>query len=102
MDQVHDQLSQRVPYEAASGHLRSGIVFVFTKEPGALGKFEKLRQEWKSQQVYGSVFKNGVLSEEDSIDVWGPTSQPLDIMSQIKKKFDPNAILNPGRFWGGL
>ncbi len=102
LDQVHRQLSQRLPYEAASGHLRSGTVFVFTKETGALGEFEKLRQEWKSQQVYGTVLKNGFLSEEGSIDVWGPTSQPLEIMTQIKQRFDPNGILNPGRFWGGL
>ena len=102
LEQVHGQLSRKVPYETVSGHLRSGSLFVFSKEPGALEEFEKLRQEWKSQQVYGTVFKKGQLNEEDSIDVWGPTSQPLDIMSRIKKKFDPNAILNPGRFWGGL
>lgn len=100
--QVHLQLSQRVPYEAASGHLRNGTLFVFTKEPEALGEFERLRQEWKSQQVYGSVFKHGLLGGEDSIDVWGPTTQPLDIMTRIKERFDPNGILNPGRFWGGL
>ncbi len=102
LNQVHDQLTQRVSCEAASGHLRSGTLFVFTKQPEALGEFEKLRQEWKDQQVYGTVFKNGLLSDEDTIDVWGPTSQPLEIMAQIKEKFDPNAILNPGRFWGGL
>ena len=102
LDRVHSELTQRVPFKAASGYLRNGTLFVLTKEPEALEEFDKLRQEWKDQQVYGTVFKNGFLSEEDSIDVWGPTSQPLEIMAQIKQKFDPNAILNPGRFWGGL
>ena len=102
LGRVHTELTQRVSSEVASGHLGNGTLFVFTKKPEALREFERLRQEWKSQQVYGTVFKNGLLGEEDAIDVWGPTSQPLDIMSQIKQKFDPNAILNPGRFWGGL
>ena len=102
LERVHSELTQRVSSEAVSGHLRNGTLFVFTKEPGALVAFERLRQEWKSQQIYGTVFKNGLPNEGDAIDVWGPTSQPLDIMSQIKRKFDPNAILNPGRFWGGL
>ncbi|HEX6817387.1 MAG TPA: FAD-linked oxidase C-terminal domain-containing protein, partial [Ktedonobacterales bacterium] len=35
------------------------------------------------------------------VDVWGP-SPALDTMRRVKQRFDPNGILNPGRFVGGL
>jgi glycolate dehydrogenase FAD-binding subunit len=36
-------------------------------------------------------------------DVWGPiTTDSLAIMSRLKKQFDPDGNLNPGRFVGGL
>src|SRR5262249_39684075 len=36
-------------------------------------------------------------------DVWGPISTDLQaIMTRVKVQFDPDGILNPGRFVGGL
>ena len=36
-------------------------------------------------------------------DVWGPISlESLAIMTRLKREFDPDGILNPGRFVGGL
>lgn len=36
-------------------------------------------------------------------DVWGPIPEPaLTVMKRLKGEFDPNGILNPGRFVGGL
>ena len=34
------------------------------------------------------------------IDVWGETSETLDIMRNLKEQFDPLRVLNPGRFAG--
>ena len=50
LDQVHRQLSQRLPYEAASGHLRSGTVFVFTKETGALGSLKNCARNGRASR----------------------------------------------------
>jgi len=36
------------------------------------------------------------------IDVWGPDHGTLALMREIKRRFDPNRILNPGRFVGGI
>lgn len=36
------------------------------------------------------------------IDVWGPPPNTLALMRAIKNQFDPKAVLNPGRFVGGL
>jgi glycolate oxidase FAD binding subunit len=36
------------------------------------------------------------------LDVWGPLGDGLGVMRAIKRQFDPNGILNPGRGPGGL
>jgi glycolate oxidase FAD binding subunit len=36
------------------------------------------------------------------VDVWGTTGDALPIMRRVKEQFDPAAILNPGRFVGGI
>jgi glycolate oxidase FAD binding subunit len=35
-------------------------------------------------------------------DRWGTLSRALPLMREIKRQFDPNGILNPGRFLGGI
>ncbi|PKB78741.1 MAG: hypothetical protein BZY88_16835, partial [SAR202 cluster bacterium Io17-Chloro-G9] len=37
-----------------------------------------------------------------NIDVWGEEPEGMEIMRRIKSKFDPDRILNPGRFLGKL
>jgi glycolate oxidase FAD binding subunit len=36
------------------------------------------------------------------IDVWGPDPGALPLMREIKRRFDPRRILNPGRFVGNI
>jgi glycolate oxidase FAD binding subunit len=36
------------------------------------------------------------------MDVWGADGDALPLMRRVKAQFDPNAILNPGRFVGGI
>jgi glycolate oxidase FAD binding subunit len=35
------------------------------------------------------------------VDVWGPVAG-LELMRRVKEQFDPERILSPGRFVGGL
>jgi glycolate oxidase FAD binding subunit len=37
-----------------------------------------------------------------TINMWGPDRDSLPLMREIKQRFDPNRILNPGRFVGGI
>lgn len=34
------------------------------------------------------------------IDVWGATPETIDVMKALKQQFDPERVLNPGRFAG--
>lgn len=38
----------------------------------------------------------------EQVDVWGPPADGLGVMQRLKAAFDPGAILNPGRFVGGI
>jgi glycolate oxidase FAD binding subunit len=37
-----------------------------------------------------------------NVDVWGPPPSAFALLKALKRKFDPEGILNPGRFIGGL
>jgi hypothetical protein len=36
------------------------------------------------------------------IDAWGATGDSFPLMLAVKRQFDPNGTLNPGRFVGGI
>ncbi|HEY3676758.1 MAG TPA: FAD-binding oxidoreductase [Candidatus Tumulicola sp.] len=40
--------------------------------------------------------------ERESLQVWGREPVAIDQMRALKRRFDPNNILNPGRFVGGI
>ena len=37
-----------------------------------------------------------------SLDVWGPPPATFSLMREIKHRFDPHGLLNPGRFLAGI
>jgi glycolate oxidase FAD binding subunit len=39
---------------------------------------------------------------KEQLDVWGPPPASLPLLKALKSKFDPEGILSPGRFIGGL
>ncbi len=38
----------------------------------------------------------------ERVDVWGPTQSDFAVMQKLKHEFDPNGVLNPGRFVGNI
>jgi glycolate oxidase FAD binding subunit len=38
----------------------------------------------------------------DQLDVWGEAGATADLMRALKERFDPNGLLNPGRFVAGI
>ena len=41
-------------------------------------------------------------SDKEQIDVWGVAPAGFEIMRRLKDRFDPDGVLSPGRFVGGL
>ena len=39
---------------------------------------------------------------DSKLDCWGTPPDSLPLMRQIKSRFDPEGILNPGRFLGRI
>ncbi|WP_240416048.1 FAD-binding oxidoreductase [Paenibacillus periandrae] len=49
-----------------------------------------------------SVIEFAPLKIKEKLNVWGAEAEDWDLMKGIKHKIDPNRILNPGRFVGGI
>ncbi len=65
--------------------------------------------EWQAEMRRICENKQGFLtiltapnSLKENTDVWGYTGNGLTIMEKLKTQFDPNRILNPGRFLGNI
>ena len=99
--EVYEDLARRFTFSALTGHLGAGTLFVFLEGSEFLSDWESFRRDWSPHHVFCSLFKADA-EVKDKTEVWGPTSQPLEIMRKIKQRFDPNGILNPERFWGRL
>lgn len=56
-----------------------------------------------AQQHHGhAVMFAAPAAAKEAIDVWGPPPPNFSLMREIKRQFDPNGLLNPGRFLGGI
>ncbi|MFP5207383.1 MAG: FAD-binding oxidoreductase [Acidobacteriota bacterium] len=67
----------------------------------ALALIEPLREQVRA--FGGSVVALQIPAEFRSrFDVWGCDSSALDLMREVKRRFDPHRILNPGRFVGEI
>lgn len=67
----------------------------------SIDKLHNLRQWCNNNGGFLSILE-APTSIKQQIEVWGYTGNALDLMTQIKQKFDPQGILNHHRFIGGL
>ncbi|HEY6102097.1 MAG TPA: FAD-binding oxidoreductase [bacterium] len=78
-------------------HAASGAIFIRIPWAGAAGAFARLTDVAQSHR--GHVVLIAAPPEvKQGLDVWGPPPQALGLMREIKRQFDPNDLLNPGRF----
>ena len=72
------------------------------------GDIPNLLQATRSlRQLVSSLNGNIVIQQAPSsvrseIDVWGEIGSSLTLMKRLKSQFDPNRVMNPGRFVGGI
>ena len=78
-----------------------GSTYASGENQAVLDAIQKVRGI--AHQYQGSaVVEHCPLGVKRQIDVWGDSPDSLKVMQALKKRFDPDDILNPGRFLGGI
>jgi glycolate oxidase FAD binding subunit len=96
------QIETRSPMAQAVIHAGSGLGKVqMSSAEITPASLMKLRIWCQAQSGFLSVLTAPVGFKEQ-IDVWGDVGTALDLMRRIKQQFDPDALLSPQRFVGGI
>jgi len=104
---------------ASSAHAGSGIVFVFLMPalrsphgeggPAELTDAAKRMAQAATEMVHAGNNLGGrttvpwcPTAVKRDVNPWGPIRDDFPLMQKLKAQFDPDRILNPGRFVGGI
>jgi glycolate oxidase FAD binding subunit len=90
-----------VPNPRVFAHAASAIVYASFAGDNAVEKIRQLRSALDSYRAY-VVVESAPAEIKRTLDVWGDAGASLKLMRALKKQFDPNGILNRGRFVGGM
>ncbi|MEO1673192.1 MAG: FAD-linked oxidase C-terminal domain-containing protein, partial [Cyanobacteria bacterium J06631_2] len=93
----YDQLEQLIlgRIHASSGLGR--LQLTATSEVSKKEILEKMRSHCQQHQGFLSIL-DAPTTVKQQIDVWGYSGNALKTMTALKNQFDPQNILNPGRF----
>lgn len=94
---------------AEYGLASSGIVYAgsglavlrFGPDAECAKAIARIRAYCESQAGFLSVLEASPAFKQQ-FDVWGYTGNALGVMRRVKQQFDPENILSPGRFVGGI
>lgn len=102
--------SVRFLWWSGAPHEGVGSAVALSSDQGWLGRFDEPHLidlvssiQGLTRELGGSVVvDHAPPSLKRQIQVWGYPPAGLEIMRNIKQKFDPAGTLNPGRFLGGI
>ena len=84
---------------------RAGLGVLYLRLAGPVSAQASLVRELRERIDPGrgsAVIRQAEGELRNLLDVWGPLGDGFLLMQQVKRQFDPGAILNPGRGPGGL
>jgi glycolate oxidase FAD binding subunit len=109
ISQVVDEIERLAPGGSIFCHAANGVVRVHAtsdwlsrlKTAQRPRRISELRQ--LAQQRGGSLIIERAPDEiRTMLDVWGEAGMNARLMREVKAKFDPLSLLNPGRFVAGI
>jgi glycolate oxidase FAD binding subunit len=77
----------------------TGVAYVALPADEGVAALPGLRAALTPYDGTAVVLSGGV---RQGLDHWGPVGDALDLMRAVKDRFDPDRLLSPGRFVGGL
>lgn len=88
-------------------HAGSGIIYARVSHAGEITQEKVLSfVDWLrilAKQLGGSLVIEQIdPALKDRVDVWGHVGNSFPLMKRLKETLDPQGILNPGRFVGGI
>ena len=101
LGRAHQMLTRSLPKATSwTAAADSGLLFLEAPTVDA-GTIKKLRNELGPLQ--GRLTVESASSElKQACDIWGPAGPGARLMHNIKQQFDPQGILNPGRYVDGI
>ncbi|MEA5594454.1 FAD-binding oxidoreductase [Rivularia sp. UHCC 0363] len=79
-------------------HIASGLGILRLEEANQVLEIRKLCE----QNSGFLTILSAPLAVKQKLDIWGYSGNALELMKEIKKQFDRENILSPGRFVGGI
>jgi glycolate oxidase FAD binding subunit len=93
------RFAERVRGLGGESVTQAGGIMIAGFPVAAAGQLMELRRELEDAGGSLMVLKQPA---ETRLDCWGTLPDSLPLMREIKRRFDPERILNPGRFLGGI
>lgn len=97
IDRVKGWNSTKTVSDAAMGT----IWLAFPANKATVARFPEIEAMARERRGHSVVFA-APAALKTAVNVWGPSPPTLSLMRAIKRQFDPNELLNPGRFLGGI
>jgi len=93
------RFAERVRGLGGESVTQAGGIMIAGFPVAAAGQLMELRRELEEGGGSLMVLKQ---PEETRLDCWGTLPDSLPLMREIKRRFDPERVLNPGRFLGQI
>ena len=109
LNDVLKEVAEFLPQASWRAHAGNGVLRVLATEDLFDGLQSKRRPKFISELRQMTQARGGqlVLLEapqaiKDQLDTWGDVGATARLMRELKRRFDPDAQLSPGRFVGGI
>jgi glycolate oxidase FAD binding subunit len=92
---------ERHPGEIVCDALMGTVWLSWPPREAAIQRFSALESLARQERGHAVLFA-APAALKAAVNVWGTSPATLSIMREIKHQFDPQELLNPGRFLGGI